>query len=157
MTQGNNFRIPTQPPHQLISAFAGRSVTSVAVPFQSSGEGAVELDGIVMPRSEQFSSDASKSPHTLHQYYCNSLALGYLAAAVPHWQIPIRDAVPFTAARAALIFPFLSSSLGQFISYLLNMKHFNFCAQSKRFPHFLSLCATSPFLSLFFFFFLTSL
>lgn len=48
----------------------------------------LELNGIVMPPSEQFSSNASKSPHSPHQYYCNSLALGYLAAAVSHWQIP---------------------------------------------------------------------
>lgn len=62
------------------------SVTSVVL-FRAA-ERAVKLDSIVMPPSEQFSSIASKSPHTLHQYYCNSLALGYFAAAVPHWQIP---------------------------------------------------------------------
>lgn len=32
----------------------------------------------------------SKSSCTLHQYYCNSLAAGYLAAVAPHWQILFR-------------------------------------------------------------------
>lgn len=61
------------------------SGASVVVPFRDERRGILELDSTVMPPSVQFSSNAPKSPHTLHQYYCNSLALGYLAAAEPHW------------------------------------------------------------------------
>lgn len=110
-------------------------------------ERAVELDSIVMPPSEQFSSNASKSPHTLHQYYCNSLALGYLAAAVPHWQIPF--AMPSLSPQPEIHWFFFSLLQPRPIHFrLLDMKHFNFCSHlhldnSQRFPFSSSLCNIS--------------
>lgn len=110
-------------------------------------ERALELDSIVMPPSEQFSSNASKSPHTLHQYYCNSLALGYLAAAVPHWQIPF--VMPSLSPQPEIHWFFFSLLLPHPIHFgLLDMKHFNFCSHlrldnSQRFPLSSSLCCIS--------------
>lgn len=89
-------------------------------------ERVLTLDSTVMPPSEQFSSNAPKSPHTLHQYYCNSLALGYLAAAEPHWQIPF--VMPSLSPQPEMHWFFFSLILPLPIHFgLLNMKHFNFC------------------------------
>lgn len=115
-------------------------------------ERAAELDSIVMPPSEQFSSNASKSPHTLHQYYCNSVAPSYLAAAVPHWQIPFLT--PSLSPQPESHWFFLSLLQPCPIHFaLLDTKHFNFCSRlhvdnTQMFPFHSSLCHGSSSTSL---------
>lgn len=112
-------------------------------------EKAVGLDSIVTSISVFFFffSSTSKSPHTLHQYYCNSLALGYLAAAVPHWQIPF--VMPSLSPQPEIHWFFFSLLQPCPIHFkLLDMKHFNFCSHfhldnSQWFPFSSSLCNIS--------------
>lgn len=63
----------------------------------------------------------------IHFISCNSLALGYLAAAVPHWQIPF--VMPSLSPQPETHWFFFSLLQPYPIhSTLLDMKHFNFCS-----------------------------
>lgn len=114
-------------PELLVKGFLLRGVAVHASGVFGAAERAVESGGIVTPPSASLPSHATKSPHTLHHYYCNSLALSYLAAAVPPLANPIRDAVPLASARELLIFPFSLLQPCPVHLVLLDRKHFNFC------------------------------
>lgn len=84
------------------------------------------LDSIVIPPSDHFFR-AMLLKALIHFISCNSLALGYLAAAVPHWQIPF--VMPSLSPQPETHWFFFSLLQPYPIhSTLLDMKRFNFCS-----------------------------
>lgn len=84
------------------------------------------LDSIVIPPSDHF-FQAMLLKALIHFISCNSLALGYLAAAVPHWQIPF--VMPSLSPQPETHWFFFSLLQPYPIhSTLLDMKRFNFCS-----------------------------
>lgn len=88
------------------------------------------LDSIVIPTSDHFFR-AILLKALIHFISCNSLALGYLAAAVPHWQIPF--VMPSLSPQPETHW-FFFSLLQPYPIHpaLLDMKRFNFCRTSTR-------------------------